>query len=164
MGETVEQGGGHLGIAEDVGPFGEVQVGGDGEAGVFVQLADQVEQQGTAGLREWQVAQFVEDHQIGADQPFGQLPLFAGCLLQFQGIDQFDGGEEAHASVLMLDSLHADGRGQMGLAGAGAPDEDQVLLCLHELAAMQLSQQGFVYGTLAEVEVAQVGSAGSGPP
>jgi hypothetical protein len=29
MGQTIEQGGGHLGIAEDIGPCGEAHVGGD---------------------------------------------------------------------------------------------------------------------------------------
>ena len=60
MGEAVEQRGGHLGIAEDAGPLREGQVGGDDQAGVFVELADQVEEQGAAGLAEGQVAQFVE--------------------------------------------------------------------------------------------------------
>ena len=60
--EAVEQGRDHLGVAEDVGPLGEAEVGGDGETGVFVELADQVEQQGATGLRERQVAQLIEDH------------------------------------------------------------------------------------------------------
>jgi hypothetical protein len=46
--QPVEQGGGHLGVAEDAGPFGEAEIGGDGDAGPFVKLAEQVEQQGPA--------------------------------------------------------------------------------------------------------------------
>ncbi len=34
--DPIEQGGDHLGVAEDAGPFGEAQVGGDGDAGVLV--------------------------------------------------------------------------------------------------------------------------------
>ena len=45
MGKPVQQGGGHLGIAEHVGPFAEAEVGGDNDAGAFVELADQMEQQ-----------------------------------------------------------------------------------------------------------------------
>ena len=30
VGQAVEQGGGHLGVTEDVGPFGEAKIGGDG--------------------------------------------------------------------------------------------------------------------------------------
>jgi len=55
VGEPVEQRRGHLGVAEDGGPFGEAEVGGDDQAGLFVELADQVEEQGAAGLRERQV-------------------------------------------------------------------------------------------------------------
>ena len=39
MREPVEQRGGHLGIAEDAGPFAEAQVGGDDDARVLVELA-----------------------------------------------------------------------------------------------------------------------------
>lgn len=43
MGEPVEQGGRHLGIAEDTGPFAEAQVGRDDDACVLVELAQQME-------------------------------------------------------------------------------------------------------------------------
>ena len=46
--QPIEQGGGHLGVAEDIGPFGEAEIGGDDDAGSFVKLAEQVEQQGAA--------------------------------------------------------------------------------------------------------------------
>ncbi len=36
MREAVEQRGGHLGLAEDSGPFTEAQVGGDDDAGALV--------------------------------------------------------------------------------------------------------------------------------
>ena len=44
--QTVEGRGGHLGVAEDRGPFAEAQIGGDGDAGALVELAEQMEQQG----------------------------------------------------------------------------------------------------------------------
>ena len=43
MRHPVEEGGCHLGIAEDGDPFTELQVGGDDDAGLLVELADQVE-------------------------------------------------------------------------------------------------------------------------
>ena len=52
MGEAVEQGRGHLGVAEDGGPFTEAQVGGDDDAGALVEFAQQVEEQGTARCAE----------------------------------------------------------------------------------------------------------------
>ena len=55
MGETVEECGGHLGIAEYARPFTEGQVGGDDDRGAFVELADQMEQELSASLREGQI-------------------------------------------------------------------------------------------------------------
>ena len=60
--EPVEQGGGHLGVAEDRGPFAEAQVGGDDDAGVLAELAQQVERQRSARGAERQMPQLVEDH------------------------------------------------------------------------------------------------------
>jgi len=38
VGEPVQQGGGHLGVAEYARPFGKDQVGGDNDAGSLVRL------------------------------------------------------------------------------------------------------------------------------
>ena len=46
--KSIQQGGGHLGIAEYAGPLAEAEVGGDHDAGAFVEFAEQVEQQGPA--------------------------------------------------------------------------------------------------------------------
>jgi len=40
MGQAIEQRGGHLGIAEDAGPFAEAEVGGDDDAGMLVYRHD----------------------------------------------------------------------------------------------------------------------------
>ena len=45
VGQPIEHGGRHLGVAKDLGPIGEGEIGGDQQRGVFVKLADQVEQQ-----------------------------------------------------------------------------------------------------------------------
>lgn len=37
MGETIEQGGGHLGVAKDCGPFAEAEVGCDHDAGALIE-------------------------------------------------------------------------------------------------------------------------------
>ena len=50
--EAVEQGGCHLGVAEDAAPFREGEVGGDHHARSLVELGEQVEQHRTARLRE----------------------------------------------------------------------------------------------------------------
>lgn len=48
MRDAVEQRGCHLGIADDVRHFDEAGVGGDDDAGVLVELAQQMEQPCTA--------------------------------------------------------------------------------------------------------------------
>ena len=59
MGQAVEQRRGHLGVAEDAGPFAEGEVGGDDDGCPLIQPADEVEQELSAGLREWQIAEFI---------------------------------------------------------------------------------------------------------
>jgi hypothetical protein len=39
VGQSVEEGGGHLGVAEDGGPFAEAQIGCDNDVGPLVELA-----------------------------------------------------------------------------------------------------------------------------
>jgi hypothetical protein len=78
-----------------------------------------MEEQGPAGGAERQVAQLVEDDEIGVGQPGGDLSWLALKLLLFESVDEFDGGEEADALAMMLDRLDADRRGEMRLAGAG---------------------------------------------
>ena len=55
MGQAVEQGRCHLGVAEYTGPFAKGQVRGHDHRGLLVEAADQVEQQLAARLRERQV-------------------------------------------------------------------------------------------------------------
>jgi hypothetical protein len=107
MGEPVEQGSGHLGIAEHAGPFAEAQIGGDGDTGAFVELAQQVEQQGTARRAERQVSQLVKDDEVEAQQALGKLTSLVQHLFLFQCVDQIDGGDESDLLAMMLDRLNA---------------------------------------------------------
>ena len=78
MGEAVEQGRGHLGIAKDRGPFAEAQVGGDNDAGAFVEFAQQMEQQGPARCAEGQIAKFIQDGRRSGIDPGDQFPEDGG--------------------------------------------------------------------------------------
>ena len=105
VGKTVEQGGGHLCITEDGGPFAEAEVGGDDDAGAFVKLAHKMEEQGTARCAERQVSQLVEDHEVEPGETFSDLPGLALGLLLLEGVDEFDGREEPDLSAMMFDGL-----------------------------------------------------------
>jgi hypothetical protein len=84
MGQAVEQGGRHLGVAEHARPFTEGEVGGDEDRGALVEPADEVEQELTAGLGEWQIAEFIEDDEVHPRQMVGEtaLPTVAGLDLE----------------------------------------------------------------------------------
>lgn len=169
MGETVEQGRGHLGIhcpasvcmqtlrgAEDRGPFAEAEVGGDDGAGTLVKLAQQVEQHGPAGGAEGQIGKFIQDHEVELGQAFGDLPGLSLGLFPFEGVDQLDGGEEADLATVMFDGLDAEGGCDIGFAGARAADQDHALGTLHELAGVQRPDGGLVDLAGNKVEACEV--------
>src|SRR5690606_39487691 len=103
-----------------------------------------MEEQRAAGCTERQVAQFIEDDEIGMDEAVGDLPGSALRLLLLERIDQFDGREEANASAVVLDRLHADGCRDMGLSRAGPADQDDVVGRFDELATMELAHERLV--------------------
>jgi hypothetical protein len=78
-----------------------------------------MEEQCTTRGAERQVAQFVQDHQIEPGQALRDLARFTLGFLLLEGIDEFDGGEEADLSPVMLDRLDAESGRNMGLTGAG---------------------------------------------
>src|SRR5271163_663532 len=141
VGKTIEQRGRHLRVAEHGGPLAEAEIGRDDDAGALVELAQQMEEQGPAGGAERQVAEFVEDDEIGVGEPGGDLSWLALKLLLFESVDEFDGGEEPDALAVMLDGLDAERRGEMGLPRAGAADQDDIVGVFQELASVELAQQ-----------------------
>ena len=52
VGESIQQCGGHLVVDEHLAPLREVQVCGDHDARMLVELGEQVKQQGAASLAE----------------------------------------------------------------------------------------------------------------
>ena len=145
MGEPVEQGRGHLRVAEHGRPFAEAEIGGDDDAGLLVELAQQMEEQCAARGAERQVAEFVEDDEVGVREPRCDLPGFALNLLLFEGVNEVDGGEEPDAFAVMFDRLDADRRGEMGFALApGASGLTRNRLCRF---GSPLSQACLVFDT-----------------
>ena len=88
MGEAVEQGRGHLRIAEYLGPLAEGQVGGDDQRGPLIELGHQVEEQLSAVAGEGQIAEFVEHDEIDAGQPVRGASALSRQLLLFEPVDQ----------------------------------------------------------------------------
>ena len=141
--QTIEERGGHLGVAEDGRPFAEGQVGGDDDRGALVEPADEVEQQLASGLGEGQVAELVEDDEVAPGQLIGEPALAAGAGFGLEPVDQVDDVEEA-APGANADAGPRDGDGEMALAGAGPADQHGVALVGQEAADRQLADQRLV--------------------
>ena len=152
--KPVEQRGCHLGISEDAGPFAEGQVGCDNDGCAFVEFADQVEQELSAGLGEGQVAELVEDQEVEAGDEIGgsSLAFCAGFCVQL--VHQVDHIEEPTPAAFP-DACPGDADGKMGFAGACASDQDEVALMVEEVAVGQVADQGLVNLGGLEVELLQ---------
>ena len=109
MGQAVEQRGGHPGIAEDRGPFAEAEGRGDAAAGALGELARQMKEQRPAPGTEGQVSRLVQDHEVALGRALRDLAGPALGLFLFEGVDQFNGGEEADLSAVVLKRLGAGG-------------------------------------------------------
>src|SRR5712692_1950509 len=155
MGEAVEERCGHLGVAEDGGPFGEGEIGGDDDRGALVETADEVEEELAAGLREGQIAELVEDEEVEPDELVGDAALSLRAGLGLEPVDEVDGGVEA-ASGAAADTVAGDGYREMTLAGAGSADQHGVALLLEEGAGGKIAHQRLVDRRAGEVEVGEL--------
>ncbi len=72
--EPVERRGCHPGVTEDAGPFAEGQIGCDDDGCAFVEFADQVEQELSAGLGEGRTTRFIQDREVEAGDEVGGSP------------------------------------------------------------------------------------------
>ena len=156
MSEAVEQRRRHFRIAEDGRPFAEAQVRRDDDAGSLVEFAEQMEEQRSAGGAERQVAKLVENDEVGIGEPAGDLSWLSLKLLLFEGVDQFDRREEPDTLAVMLDSLNADGRRKVGLARAGAANQNYIVGVLQKLAAVELTNKRLVDLATGEVEPGEI--------
>ena len=51
-----------------------------------------MEQQSSTGLTKRQIAEFIQDNEVCVHQSIGEVPGFTLLFLQFQSIDQLNGG------------------------------------------------------------------------
>ena len=115
-----------------------------------------MEQQGSAGGAERQVAEFVEDDEVGVGEAPRDLAGLSLKLFLFEGVDEFDGGEEPDALAVALNGLDADRRGEMRLARAGAADQDDIVGVFQELAAVELMCERLADLAAGEVEAGEI--------
>ena len=82
-------------------------------------------------------------------------PLSPGLFL-FEGVDQFNGREEADFPAVMLNGLDAEGGSDIGFSGARAADQNDILRPIHERAAVQRPDGGLVDFAGGKVEAGEV--------
>ena len=156
MGQAIEQGGGHAFALEDLSPFAEGQVAGEQDAGPFVPVGKDLEQQFRACAAEGQIAKFVTDQQVRLVQA-GQKAIELVLLLGFlELVDQVGGGEEAYAFAAPARG-QSEADGQMRFPRAGIADQTGVEVLVNPLASGQLQHLLLVQRRQrGEVEVVQV--------
>lgn len=93
--EPVEQGSGHLGIAEYGRPLVEGQVRRDDDRGPLVKPADQMEEKLAAGLREGEIAKLVHHDEVEPGDEVGEPALFSIACFRLKPIDEIDDVVEA---------------------------------------------------------------------
>lgn len=134
---------------------GEGQIGGDPQRGVFVELADQVEQQLAAGLTERQITELINDDQIVVQQLLGQATAAAGGLFLLELVDQIDQVVEPSPGP-GADDHRGDADAQMGFARTGSADEDCVALGVEESACRKFAHLALIDQGVGEDELVQV--------
>ncbi len=130
--DTVEDGRGQRGVVvEDVRPVLVGSVGRDHRGTLFVALAEHLEKQIRAEFVDRQVSEFV-DHQQRRARVTAQFRAQAlRGLRRREGVDDIDGSREEYG-VPLFAGVAAERRGQVGLAHADAPDEDDVGMVFEE--------------------------------
>ena len=116
MSEAVQQGAGESLGAEDLGPLVEGQVGGDYDGPSLVSLTEDLEEELSAGLGEWDESELVDDEQL---EP-GKLLLKVEQSSLVPGLDQLmdqrcGRGEADRQPPLAGGESQAEG--DVGLAG-----------------------------------------------
>ena len=135
--DAVDDGGGHVAVAEHVAPSAELEVRGEDDASPFVAVGDDLEQEPGAVDVDGQVAEFVDDEQVGLADGLEFLvePVLGFGLAQPH--DQAGGGEEPDRYAPPAGE-GADGDGEVGLAASHVPVEHEVLGSVDELEGREL--------------------------
>ena len=79
-GETIDDRLGEPGVGEDLGPFAEGQVGGDDQRAAFVALGEDLEDQLGGAVGQCEIAELVEDDELGAGVAADDAGEFAAAL------------------------------------------------------------------------------------
>ena len=114
-----------------------------------------MEEQLAASLGEGQVFKLIEDDEVTTAHLIGDVSLTASAGLGLKLVDQIDCIEEAPPGAA-ADAGTSDRDGEVGLAGAGAAEQDDVALMGKEVTACEVAHQGLVDRRAIEDELVDV--------
>src|SRR2546427_727942 len=113
-------------IAEDLAPLTDKLVGGDEKAALLVAASDELEEEMRRSLLEGQIAELVEDEELGLgveSELVGELAIELGAG---ERAEQRGGAGEKHR-MTRLDDGASEGDGEVGLADPWRSEEQHIL-------------------------------------
>ncbi|CCF83959.1 hypothetical protein NITHO_2920001 [Nitrolancea hollandica Lb] len=153
--EAVEERGCHPLMAEDLRPVREVQVRGKSDAGAFVAIGEELEEQLGGVLGEGQVADLIDQDEVEALQVGQQLREPQRLLRQFEFARQGGSGAEEDPIPAQAGGA-ADPQEEMSLADAAGAEQKDILVLGDEAVLRQLEHALLAQaGHGGEVEVLQ---------
>ena len=151
MSEPVQQGTSKPFRSKDLRPFLEGQVCRHHKAVMLIGLADDLEEQFGSGLGEGNISQFINHQEMESLELFvhSLKPLFFPALHELS--HKVRGRMEADVFPLGTGG-EREGADQVGFAGSGVSDQQDVFFFVQVLSPQELPYQGFINGGLgAEV-------------
>ena len=141
--EAVQDGVGVSGVANDLMPCGQGELGGDDRRPAAVSLLENFEQIVTGAGVEGFEAEVVENEQIGAGDGFDEARMAAVASGERQVLAQLWPAMIEDGPIVATGFL-ADGAGQPALADAGRADQGQIVVGVDPVALRELLEQGAV--------------------
>src|SRR5271154_1496943 len=141
--EAVQDGVGVSGVANDLMPGRQGELGGDDRRSAPVSLLEDFEQIVTgAGVERFE-AEVVENEQIGAAEGFDEARMAAVASGERQVLAELWPAMIEDGAIVAAGFL-ADGAGQPALADAGRADQGQIVVGVDPFAFRELLEQGAI--------------------
>ena len=141
--EAVQDGVGVSGVADDLVPGGQRELGGDDRRSAAISLLEDFEEVVTGAGVEGLEAEVVEDEQIGAAEGFDQARMAAVASGEREVAAELRPAMIEHRAIVAAGSV-ADGAGEPTLADAGRADQDQIVVGIDPVALGKLLEQGAI--------------------
>ena len=125
VGQSIQQRCGHHRITKDLSPVGKAKIGRDDHRPFFLALSKHLKEKFRTFPGKWDIAKLIQNQQIIAGMPLDKaLQVF--LLASFDQFVYQPIAADKPSPVIILTGLDPKGGGQMGLAGATTPEENDI--------------------------------------